>query len=44
MTTKEAYFKLCEALHQLPYEYHEAMEIVLNILQQKIEEESKNNA
>lgn len=40
MTDKEAYFKLCEALHQLPDEYQEAMEVALDILQQKIEKES----
>lgn len=34
---KQAYWKLIEARNQLPTEYHEAMEVALNLLEKEME-------
>lgn len=38
---KAAYWKLIEAMHELPNEYHKAMEIALDVLEKEIEKEAK---
>lgn len=38
---KAAYWKLIEAMHKLPREYHEAMALALDVLEKEIEKEAK---
>lgn len=38
---KAAYWQLIGAMHELPNEYHKAMEIALEVLEREIEKEAK---